>query len=114
MYASVELHAERETVILPAGNISLGGCYLASDVHDLGMFEVGSHIEVAVFDALDENKKSVRLEAEIMRADEEGVALMWSATDSDAAMRLGKLLDSLKMKSRKERREPPEESGTDG
>jgi hypothetical protein len=115
MYASVELHAEAETVILPAGNISLGGCYLAADGHDLSMFEAGTHIEVAVFDALNEKKKPVTLEAEIMRVDEEGVALMWSATDSDAAIRLAKLLESLKLKPKKERREPPpEESGPEG
>ncbi|MDB4965363.1 MAG: hypothetical protein JWN44_1052 [Myxococcales bacterium] len=111
MYASVELHAESETVILPAGNISLGGCYLAADGHDLGMFEVGSHVEVAVFDALNEKKKPVTLDAEVMRVDEDGMALMWSATDSDAAIRLAKLLDSLKVKPKKERHEGGETEG---
>ena len=102
MYASVELYAEGEMVILPAGNISLGGCYLAADGHDLGAFEVGAQIEVAVFDALNEKKKPVTLEAEIMRVDDDGVALMWSATDSDAAIRVAKLLDSLTLKPKRE------------
>jgi hypothetical protein len=102
MYASVELDAEGEMTILPAGNISLGGCYLAADGHDLGMFEIGSQLEVAVFDALNEEKKPVRLEAEIMRIDDEGMALMWSATDPDAAIRLAKLLDSLTLKPKPE------------
>ena len=42
-----------------------------------------------------------------MRVDEDGVALMWSATDSDAAIQLAKLLESLKVKPR---REPRDES----
>jgi hypothetical protein len=65
---------------------------------------------VAVFDALNEEKKPVRLEAEIMRIDDEGMALMWSATDPDAAIRLAKLLDSL---TPKPKREPHEEQETE-
>jgi hypothetical protein len=100
MYASVEVHAHDETVILPAGNISLGGCYLAADGHDLAAFEMGTQLDVAVFDALDADKEPVRLEAEVVRVDEEGVALMWSTTDPNAAMELAQLLESLTLKPR--------------
>jgi len=41
MFASVELHAAEETLVLPARNISLGGVYLSSDGHDLAILELG-------------------------------------------------------------------------
>jgi PilZ domain-containing protein len=98
MYASVELHAEDETLLLPARNISLGGAYLAADGHDLGMFDVGMELEVQVFDALNESRKPVRLTGEIVRHDGDGLALMWADSDPDVALSLAKLLNRLQPK----------------
>ena len=98
MYASVELHAAEETMLLPARNISLGGVYLTSDGHDLAMFEVGMEVEVVVFDALNESRKSVRLVGEIVRHDGDGLALMWADSDPDVALSLAKLLNRLQPK----------------
>lgn len=108
MYASVELHAEAETVVLPARNISLGGVYLSADGHDLAPFEVGMEIEVLVFDALNERRKPVHLVGEIVRHDGEGLALMWVDSDPDVALRVAKLLDQLQPKAKepKEAKEP--------
>jgi hypothetical protein len=98
MYASVELHAADETLLLPARNISLGGVYLTSDGHDLGMLEVGMELEVVVFDALNESRKPVRLVGEIVRHDGDGLALMWADSDPDVALSLAKLLNRLQPK----------------
>lgn len=95
MFASVELHAEAETMVLPARNISLGGAYLTADGHDLAMFEVGMELEVLVFDALDEQRKPAKLVGEIVRHDGDGLALMWADSDPDVAIRLVQLLDQL-------------------
>ncbi|MCU1282300.1 MAG: hypothetical protein JWM53_5846, partial [bacterium] len=100
MYASVELHAEDETILLPARNISLGGVYLASDGHDLRMFEIGMEVEVVVFDALDESRKPVTLVGEIVRHDGDGLALMWADSDPEIALSLANLLDRLQPKER--------------
>ena len=101
MYASVELHAAEETVVLPARNISLGGVYLSADGHDLAMFEVGMALEVLVFDALNEQRKPVQLVGEIVRLDGDGLALMWADSDPDVAIRVAKLLDQLQPKEPK-------------
>jgi hypothetical protein len=95
MYASVELHAEAETVLLPARNISLGGVYLTSDGHDLGSFTVGMEVEVLVLDALDDTSEPVRLVGEIVRHDGDGLALMWAESAPDAALALAELLNRL-------------------
>jgi cytosine/adenosine deaminase-related metal-dependent hydrolase len=95
MYASVELHTDAETVVLPARNISLGGAYLSGDGHDLGMFEVGMELEVLVFDALNEQRTPVRLVGEILRHDGDGLALMWADSDPDIALRVAQLLEQL-------------------
>lgn len=99
MFASVELHAGAESLILPARNISLGGVYLAADGHDLSGFELGTETEVLVFDALNEKKRPVKLTGQVVRQDDAGMALMWTATDSDAALALAKLLDAMKSKA---------------
>lgn len=101
MLASVQLTAGGETMILPAGNISLGGVYLAADGHDLGGIAVGARIDVQVFDALDETKQPVRLDAQVVRFDERGMALQWLSVDAVEASELGKLMDSLQPKSDK-------------
>ena len=95
MYASVELHAAEETIVLPARNISIGGAYLSADGHDLSMFEVGMELEVLVFDALDEERKPAQLVGEIVRHDGDGLAMMWADSDPDVAMRVAQLLDQL-------------------
>lgn len=105
MYASVELHAEDETMLLPARNISLGGAYLTADGHDLGMFDVGMELEVLVFDALNESRKPVRLTGEIVRHDGDGMALMWADSNPEVAHSLAKLLNRLQPKESKEPRE---------
>ncbi len=95
MYASVELQAESETLLLPARNISLGGVYLESDGHDLAAFAVGMEIDVLVLDALDDSRAPVRLVGEVVRHDGEGLALMWAESDPDAALALAELLKGL-------------------
>jgi hypothetical protein len=95
MFASVELHADEETLVLPARNISLGGVYLSADGHDLGALEVGMEIEVLVFDALDESRRPVRLVGEVVRLEEHGVALMWADSDPDVARNVARLLHRL-------------------
>jgi hypothetical protein len=96
MYASVELKAESETMILPARNISLGGVYLGADGHDLNGIALGARLDVQVFDALDESKRPVRLEAQVVRVDDKGMALRWLSIDALEAAELSKLLDTLK------------------
>lgn len=95
IFASVELHAAKETVVLPLRNISLGGAYLSADGHDLAAFDVGMEIEVLVFDVLNEQRKPVTLVGEIVRHDGEGLALMWADSDPDIALRLVQLLDQI-------------------
>jgi PilZ domain-containing protein len=99
MLASVELQQHEETLILPARNISLGGVFLGADGHDLGEFSTGDEVDVVVFDALDERRRPVRLRAQVMRLDEEGLAMMWVSTDSEAAMQLAELLRTLQPKA---------------
>jgi hypothetical protein len=98
MYASVELHADGETVILPAGNISLGGAYLTADGHDLSGFPVGSELALLVFDALDEKNRPVHLIGQVVRHDDSGMALMWSTADVDTAYLLARLLETMQAK----------------
>jgi hypothetical protein len=98
MYASVELDQHGETVILPALNISLGGVFLAADGHDLSGLALGEEIDVQVFDA---RKPPVRLHAEVMRHDPTGMALQWTSADSQSALELAKLLNSMQPKKPK-------------
>jgi hypothetical protein len=95
MFASVEVHGGRETVILPARNISLGGVYLTADGHDLGTFPVGSRLEVLVFNALDDRQQALRVAAQVVRHDAMGMALMWAYADPQIAYQLGALLETL-------------------
>jgi hypothetical protein len=95
MFATVELHAGAETLVLPARNISLGGVYLTADGHDLGILGIGMEIEVLVFDALDESRRPVRLVGEVVRVETEGVALMWADSDPDVARNVARLLHRL-------------------
>ena len=101
MYASVEVKASSETMILPALNISLGGVYLAADGHDLTGVALGSRLDVQVFDALDETKRPVRLNAEVVRFDDQGIALRWLSVDALEASELSRLMDTLKPKADK-------------
>ena len=108
----MELHAADETMLLPARNISLGGVYLTSDGHDLSMLEVGMELEVVVFDALNEKRKSVKLVGEIVRHDGDGLALMWADSDPEVALELAKLLDRLQPKEndkgdKSDKKQPP-------
>jgi hypothetical protein len=98
MYATVELHAGAETLILPARNISLGGLYLAHDGHDLSVLDIGMELEVLVFDALDEKRKPVRLAGEVVRIDDHGVALMFTDADPEVARNVARLLNRLQAK----------------
>ncbi len=81
--------------MLPARNISLGGVYLASDGHDLGLLEIGIELEVVIFDAIDERRPPLRIVGEVVRRDEHGVALMWADSDPDVARELTSLLNRL-------------------
>ncbi len=101
MYASVEVKASSETMILPALNISLGGVYLAADGHDLTGLTPGSRLDVQVFDALDETKHPVRLDAQVVRFDDQGIALRWLTVDALEASELSRLMDTLKPKADK-------------
>jgi hypothetical protein len=100
MYASVELHAAAETMVLPARNISLGGVFLTSDGHDLAAFTVGMELEVLVFDALNEQRKPVRLVGEVVRLEHDGMALMWADSDPEVALGLATLLERLQPKAK--------------
>lgn len=95
LLASVEVIAARETLLLPARNISLGGVYLAADGHDLAAFGDGTEVEVQVFDALDEGSRAVRLTAKVVRHDEGGMALMWAGDEAATAEALAPLLATL-------------------
>jgi hypothetical protein len=96
MFASVEVHAGDETVILPAHNISLGGVYLTADGHDLGEFTVGLEVEVLIFDALNDAKDPLQIRARVVRRDAVGIALMWSDDDPKLAIALAGLLERLR------------------
>lgn len=98
MLASVEVKASSETMLLPALNISLGGVYLAADGHDLTGLALGARLDVLVFDALDEHKRPVRLDAQVVRFDAQGMALKWLAVDANGASELSRLMDSLQPK----------------
>lgn len=102
MYASVELQAGGETIVLPARNISLGGVFLAADGHDLGNLAPATVLDVLVFDALDESNRPVRLHAEVVRRERDGVALMWTSDDPNAAIELARLLDAMKVKDKRD------------
>ncbi|HEX8953684.1 MAG TPA: PilZ domain-containing protein [Polyangia bacterium] len=95
LFASVEVHAGDETLVLPARNISLGGVYLSADGHDLGKLDVGLELELLVFDALDETRQPVRLSGEVVRLDGHGVALMWADSDPEVASNVALLLQRL-------------------
>lgn len=94
LLASVELHWGDETLILPARNLSLGGIYLGADGHALDTFAIGSELEVLVFDAVDEARPQVRASAEVVRLDQDGMALKWKSGKGQAE--LGELLEGLK------------------
>ena len=98
MLASVAIKASSETMLLPALNISLGGVYLAADGHDLTGIALGSRLDVQVFDALDEHKRPVRLDAEVVRHDAQGMALRWLSVDALEATELARLMESLQPK----------------
>ena len=98
LFASVELHQDSETVVLPARNLSLGGVLLAGDGHDLSLFAVGTVIDVLIFDALDEHTPAVRASAKVLRHQGDAMALMWNATDPRVAEQLAGLLQKLKPK----------------
>ena len=95
LFASVEVHADDVTLVLPARNISLGGIYLAADGNDLDALPVDEEVEIMVFDALDEGETAVRAMAKIVRRDREGVALTWATTDPIVARKLAGLLERL-------------------
>lgn len=101
LFASVELERDGETVILPARNISLGGVYLEADGHDLGEFAVGGAVAVQVFDAVNESQPPVHLDGHVVRHDGTGMALMWAPSDPQAALQLGRLLNSMQLKGEK-------------
>jgi hypothetical protein len=101
MFASVELSAGEETLILPAHNISLGGVYLTADGHDLSGFSLGLEVAVRIFDVLNSAKKPLTLRARVVRHDSAGMALMWSADEPSAAMALAKLLRGLQPDEKK-------------
>jgi cytosine/adenosine deaminase-related metal-dependent hydrolase len=109
LYATVELHAGDETLVLPARNISLGGAYLAADGHDLGRLEIGMELEVLVFDALDETRAPVRLYGEVVRLDGHGVALMWADSDPEVAHNVAALLHRLQPQAEGQTEPPADE-----
>ena len=77
LMASVEVHQGRETLVLPAKNLSLGGIYVAHDGNDLSHFEDGSPVDILVFDVSDETRPPIRGQAQVVRHDGEGMALRW-------------------------------------
>jgi len=95
LFATVELHHGEETLVLPARNISLGGLYLTADGNDVTHLAVGDIVEVTLFDAIDEGKPFVRGDAQVVRQDEDGVALTWASADPVVARKLASLLERL-------------------
>jgi hypothetical protein len=96
LFASVELRdAQNELLlILPARNVSFGGVYLTADGHDLRLYATGAKLELVVFDAVSEDI-GVRATAEVVRHDEEGMALVWMHDDPTSAAQLKALLKRL-------------------
>jgi hypothetical protein len=97
LLASVELHLDGgdETVILPARNLSLGGIFLGHDGHDLSRLEIGSQVELLVFDATNEESPPVRAKAMVVRHDEGGIGLEWKR-DPGTSKQVKELLKSAK------------------
>ena len=94
----MELHidgTEAETVILPARNLSLGGIFLGHDGHDLARLEIGSQVELLVFDATNEEAPPVRARAQVVRHDEGGLGLEWKR-DAETSKQVKALLKSAK------------------
>jgi hypothetical protein len=97
LFAFVELRQEKETVVLPARNLSLGGVSIDADGHNLGRFPQGTVLDLAIFDAQDETTPPVRSPARVLRHDPDGsMALMWNATDPRVTEQLASLLGKLR------------------
>jgi hypothetical protein len=90
LLASVEIAAGGEMIILTVRNISLGGVYVFRDGHDLSGFAVGSRHELTIFTPGDTEKQLV-VRGQVVRHDENGMALKWREDDT-SAMRLAALL----------------------
>ena len=96
LFASVKLETVVETLVLSARDISLGGVRLEANEALRVHLPLGSRHEIMVFDACDAEVPPVHLEAQVMRHDSVGVALMFVLPSPVTLRRLGKLLESLK------------------
>lgn len=94
LLASVEVRQGEDTLILPARNLSLGGIYVGSDGHDLSQFQVGSRVELLLFDAANETNPAVRGAARVVRHDAGGIAMAWEPDDA-AVRAIKQLLGAL-------------------
>jgi hypothetical protein len=95
LLASVEVHQDEETLILPARNLSIGGIFLGADGHDLARLKVGSVVEILVFNGTDENHPPLRASAKVVRHDKEGVGFKWQETP-DTKKAISSLLDAIR------------------
>jgi hypothetical protein len=94
LFATVELSAREETVVLRVRNLSLGGVSLGAGGKNLGRFADGMVVDVLIFDAEDASLPPVRSPARVLRHDPDGsVALTWNATDPRVLEQLASLLD---------------------
>ncbi|HEY2748679.1 MAG TPA: PilZ domain-containing protein [Polyangia bacterium] len=90
LYATVELRAAGEVLVLAVRNISLGGAFLSSDAEALVSVRVGSEEDVLVFDGSDEELQIV-VRARIVRKQNDGIALAW--VGEDAVFKVARLLE---------------------
>jgi hypothetical protein len=95
LLASVEVRSGKETLALPARNISLGGVYVGADGNNLKRIAVGDQVEVTLFDLNDDARPTVRATAQVVRNDGKGLALTWASTDPVVARKLAELLGRL-------------------
>ena len=72
----------------------MGGIYLGSDGNDLSLFQVGTPVEVLVFDAKDEAREAIRAAASVVRREKDGIALSWK-TDPSLNARLNAMIAAI-------------------
>ena len=90
LYASVELKAGEEMVILTVRNISIGGVFVCSDGQDLSVFEIGSRHELSIFTPSDVEKELI-VRGRVVRHDPDGMAIEWREDDT-ASLKLAELM----------------------
>lgn len=93
LFATVEMRASEEMLILSVVNISLGGVFLTADGEDLAPIKIGSQCDLVVFDGNDDDRR-VTVAARVVRKDANGIGLTWIG--EDALFEIAELMEQTK------------------